>query len=481
MPTRRFMSGRFLLVAVFLDNGDRSFECRVGTGSPQFQRFKLSRFKQRLFFFFLFRAEAHEERQDRRAGHCQADHEEHVVPFHRALEQEACRNRTGVAARANDPGNRAQRLLVDEGHHRIGRAFRHLGEQREDDQHRQRQEQHGHLRKDHKRDAFAQEHHEQPERAALQAPELAEVVAEDAAERAREDVHQAEAGRHTARSHQAEIEVIEEIQCRGVVDRQLDAETGRIDQKQQPDAIVAHRPEIGPGHVFLLVHLALGAQVFEIAVWGVLREVVVGDAGQEDDHAHNHHGKPPALRVGEAKADHEHRKHHRHGKLRNTATEVAPARRGGVGRAHHVGREHHRGVVLGNHERGADDADQQAEEQEYFKALGQPDPGHREGAKCQQVGIGHPRPDPVAQPADEESRENGHGDRRDDRPANLAFGQAQFVAHDDHQGRDTEPCEKAGKERKPRHVERSDLHHVHVEEISPKAGCLILDFHQSLQ
>ena len=44
----------------------------------------------------------------------------------RTFEQEACQNRTSIAACTYHTGHRAQRFLVDEGNNRIGRAFGHL-------------------------------------------------------------------------------------------------------------------------------------------------------------------------------------------------------------------------------------------------------------------------------------------------------------------------------------------------------------------
>ena len=113
-------------------------------------------------------------------------------------EQESGGDRTGVAARADDARHRTQRLLVDERHHRIGRALGHLHEQAEDDERGDGQRQHRHLREEHQGQPLEKERDEEPAHAPGEPPAASEHVAERAAEGAREDVHQAEEHRRRA-------------------------------------------------------------------------------------------------------------------------------------------------------------------------------------------------------------------------------------------------------------------------------------------
>ena len=67
---------------------------------------------------------------------------------------------------------------------------------------------------------------------------MAELVADDSARGAGEDVHQAEQARHQAGRLEAQVEVVLEVEGSDVVDRQLDAEAGGVDQEQRPDPLV---------------------------------------------------------------------------------------------------------------------------------------------------------------------------------------------------------------------------------------------------
>jgi hypothetical protein len=68
-----------------------------------------------------------------------------------------------------------------------------------------------------------------------------------------------------------------------------------------------------------------------------------------------------------------------------------------------------------------------------------------------------PRADLVADPADDQAREDRHRDRRDDDVADLRLGEVELVAHHRHQRRDPEPGEEAEEERHPGGVERPHL------------------------
>ena len=292
-------------------------------------------------------------------------------------EEESSAHRARVAARADDAGHRAQGLLVDEGHHGEGRTLGHLHEEAEHNHDADGHRQDGHAREDQQRHALDRQGDEQPANAAFQAPGGAKLVADDAAGGAGEDVHQAEETSDQAGGRQAQPEVVLKVERGDVVDGQLDAKAGGVDDEQGPDPLVLAGHQEGALDLLGRAILAALAQLLEVAVGQVGGQEEVGDAGQEADQAGDHHGQAPAGRSGVAQAD-EAGEDERHDHLGDAAAQVAPTRRGGVGGADTVGREHDRGVVLGDDERSADGANGQPEQQEGLVAVAQADAHHRQ-------------------------------------------------------------------------------------------------------
>ena len=166
----------------------------------------------------------------------------------------------------------------------------------------------------------------------------------------------------------------------------------------------------------------------------------------------------------------------RHHHLRYAAAQISPARRRRVRGAHYVGREHHGGVILRDHERRADRADRQAEQQKRLIVMRKPDEHHRESnrgsAARYKRGAGRCGRTETDQRADD------HGDRngRDREIADLRFGEVEFRADHGHQRRKPEPSEETDEECEPRHVERP---HRNAGEVSePDAGGFVFQCQQ---
>ena len=134
-----------------------------------------------------------------------------------------------------------------------------------------------------------------------------------------------------------------------------------------------------------------------------------------------------------------------------------------VGRPDNVGREHNRGVVLGDNEGRANNANRQSEEKERLVALGQTDAHNWNGADDQKAAIRQPGSNSVAEPTDCQPRHNRDGHGGDDRVADLSLGESKVVPHYGHQGRDAEPAEERQKEREPGEMERPHLRRLQTE------------------
>ena len=86
-----------------------------------------------------------------------------------------------------------------------------------------------------RRDGDAEQH-----RAAAQSPTAIAAVADDAAERAGEEVHHAEGAGGDARGLPGSgLKVVDEIERGDIVDGQFHAEAGGVEHGQRPDAAVA--------------------------------------------------------------------------------------------------------------------------------------------------------------------------------------------------------------------------------------------------
>jgi hypothetical protein len=161
--------------------------------------------------------------------------------------------------------------------------------------------------------------------------------------------------------------------------------------------------------------------------------------------------------------------------LRDPATEIPPSSGRRVGSADHVGREHDGGMELGDDKRGPHHADAEPKQQKCLVAVRQPNAHHRHGSHDQQPGVGEARPDPIAQPAGGEPRENGDRRRRDDCVGDLIGGQPEILAHDRHQRCDAEPAEKAEEKCRPGEVKGSHLGRVDGQQAN--AGGLVQNVH----
>src|SRR6185437_7021397 len=168
------------------------------------------------------------------------------------------------------------------------------------------------------------------------------------------------------------------------------------------------------------------------------------------------HGISPGIMRGIAEAD-DGREDDGHHHIRYAAAEVTPAAGDGVGGAFDAGGEHHGGVVLGDDEGSADDADGQAEEQEADVVRCQAGECNGDRADEQEVDGGFTWAVNIAKFSYDESGDDGGGYRGDDGVAHLCFGEAEVGADGGHQRCETEPAEEADEEHEPRDVEGPHL------------------------
>ena len=164
--------------------------------------------------------------------------------------------------------------------------------------------------------------------------------------------HSQQTGGH-AGPEKAQLEIVGEVQRRHVVDRDFNAETGSIGQRQGPHPVIlAGRPE-GPVRL-------LGCRQFARArSWAKFPSGASWSGSSRQfpsaDKADRPRTWPLASRFAGLASGPTNRAN-RPGMsiLVAPAAQVSPAGRCGVGRAHAVGGEHDRHMVLRNHERGPD-------------------------------------------------------------------------------------------------------------------------------
>ncbi len=243
-----------------------------------------------------------------------------------------------------------------------------------------------------------------------------------------------------------------------VVDKDLHAEAGAVGNEQHPHAVVGGSGDkAGPAAFLAAVDGdAACAQILEVALRAVLCIAPVQHC--HDQHQHTRYQQRQAPAHGVAHAQHQHAtQQQRHQRLRRATAGIAPTGGCRVGGAHHIGREHHRGVVLRDHEARAHRADQQAEEQERLVALRHRHAQHGDRTQREQAGVGAAGTEAVAQRADGQPHENGHGHRGDIDIGDLVGSQAELALEHRHQRSAGEPCEEAHEESHPRQVEGAHL------------------------
>src|ERR1700761_2957867 len=110
-------------------------------------------------------------------------------------------------------------------------------------------------------------------------------------------------------------------------------------------------------------------------------------------------------------------------------------------------------MVLSDHERCANRADGQAEEQKCFVVVSEAYAHHRQRPEEEQPGVRPARTDAITKKSHEGSDDDGDGYRGDRQVADLRFREVKLLADDRHQWRKPEPSKKTDEEREPREVE----------------------------
>ena len=140
----------------------------------------------------------HGAQQDQHAE----NHERLRIGQARRLEQESGQDGARISTRPDDSRHRADRALVHERNDRIVRAIRHLHEQTREHHAGDGQRQHVHAGKQHHGHSLGGDRAAQQRGASAQAPAAIAAVADDAAQRAGEQIHHAESAGDDARHFQ---------------------------------------------------------------------------------------------------------------------------------------------------------------------------------------------------------------------------------------------------------------------------------------
>ena len=182
---------------------------------------------QLLLVLLMGEREAHGDCAERRDQHGDAEDEQRTGQVADPLEQESSRHGADISTRANDAGDTAQRLAIDERYEGIGRAAGHVGEQTEgehgDDGERDRPR----IGESEKAETLADHQHEQEQGAAIETLSTCNPVRRDAAERTGEESEKSEAAGCHSGLGQVEAESFDVIRRRYRMDEDLDAENRR--------------------------------------------------------------------------------------------------------------------------------------------------------------------------------------------------------------------------------------------------------------
>mmetsp|Transcript_16661 Transcript_16661/g.50389 ORF Transcript_16661/g.50389 Transcript_16661/m.50389 type:complete len:426 (-) Transcript_16661:319-1596(-) len=261
-----------------------------------------------------------------------------------------------------------------------------------------------------------------PEAAAHAEAGVAE-VGKEAAERPREDIHEAEHGGGDAGELRGDALVVVEESGGHVVHRELDAEAEAVREREEPGVDVGDAGD----EDHLGVGLLLGARLLELGVVAV-GQVARGEDGGRADHVEDErHDVAEAPRsvdfvVGEGHHDEEDVRHRQVG---DAAAEVAPAAGGGVDGPDDALGEHLRAPDLAGDEGGEREADERAAGDEGIGVLrGREDDeaGQRRkeedahGLACSKL---------VAERAGEETHRDGRADGGGARRGELVRREAQ--------------------------------------------------------
>ena len=223
-----------------------------------------------------------------------AEDAEALLDIAQSLEEKPSRDRADVAPRADQTGHPAERFAIDEGDQSIGRTAGHVREQTEGDHGDDRAGRRIRARKPEETHALSEHEDEEEECSGVEAPRPGEAVREDAAERAREESEEAEAPCCQSRRLEAELEAVDIVARRHVVDEELGSEAGAVRHEEHPRAVVGHGLLEDRPSAFLPA-LDLNAQRTKLDIVSlrtVLREFPVQHRDDEHQRARNAASRP---------------------------------------------------------------------------------------------------------------------------------------------------------------------------------------------
>ena len=238
--------------------------------------------------------EPDQQSQDGRASDESPEDNQRLRPGDAArLEKETREHGSDIASSADNARDSAEGSLVDERDDGVGDAVGHLDEQAGDEHAGDSEREPIRQTEGDQRNTFEREGDAEQRRAAVESPTCVTAVADDAAQRAGEEVHHAEgAGDDTGCSH-AEVEVVDKVERGDVVDGEFHAEAGGIDDTERPDAAVAAGfTKCGARSI------PRGAGRSPSSRGCVLSEEPVHDARDQHRETGHHHREPPACEGG---------------------------------------------------------------------------------------------------------------------------------------------------------------------------------------
>lgn len=385
------------------------------------------------------------------------DHDAHVLDAllggQAGLGEEDERGDDGadVAAGAGHAGDDAQGAAGDEGHDAEDGAAGGLHEDGEDEHDDDGAGEDAGAAEDEAEDAAqALDDEARPEAAAHAVAERGH-VGEHAAQGARHDVEEAEAGGDEARGVEAEVEAVVVVLRDHVVHGELHAKAVAVGDGEYPAAVVGDRVHQHLGElVGRLLALLLERRV--VAVGQVLAEGEREQAHDDVEHAGHEEGQPPRREVLRAHLPDE-LVQQWHDELRGAAAHVAPPGGGAVGQAHDLGVEHGAHPELAAHEGGQREADAEARHDEARDAVDGCHGEHGRRGGHDEEGAAVARPNQVAHQAHHQSREDGARHGRDPGVADVELVQVQVVTDDRDQRRRRERGREAHEEGEPGDVE----------------------------
>mmetsp|Transcript_61984 Transcript_61984/g.134317 ORF Transcript_61984/g.134317 Transcript_61984/m.134317 type:complete len:652 (+) Transcript_61984:143-2098(+) len=407
----------------------------------------------------------HGQGEEEHVGGVELELVEDVGDPGRAVEERQGDHGARGASRAHNGGDDGQVLRDHVRHDAVGGALRRVHEDRHDDDHEEGPRPAHllvHAPEAEEEDRLAQERDEVHPEPAGHAPVDVGPVRGDAAEGAGEEVHGAEGHRQDAGVDQVDVEVVGKVHGQLVVHHELAAEAGAVLEDHEDHAVVPEALQVLPA--VGLLRLPQGRDA-ELSCRHVLRAGVDPDSEDDEDQRRHGHGQPPRHGEREAEAVVEHPVDERHERLRETATQVAPAAGRRVRRADHVRREEDRVPELVHDEGGAEGRHEEADDDQTCAACDGRAAADDQGAPEQQHDVCVHRAHPLDDGAEDEAREDVEEDRGDVglvdgllalRPADalhvhlldvqldlrVVVTEADVLADDDHQRREGEPADE---------------------------------------